>query len=439
MLQYFFKFLFALTAAIFLFQSASAYEIQYADNTKSAKLHWQNGVIPISVSKSFIGDNQNIKSDAEILEVIKRSFAVWENAANVKFEFIVSDKLSISPPGKSGDKTSLLSIAQTPENLLLFSKNSEETAALTRVFFNRKGTITEADIILNPYQQFSTDGSIGTYDLQAVLTHEIGHLLGLDHSSVIGAAMQENQGKNGIYNLPNYGARLLSQDDIAGVRGIYGVKEKVKNCCGIVSGSVAFENNSTDDKLQIWLEDSDSGRIAASVFLSSNGKFTLEGLEEGNYRVYAQQKETSNAENLGSVKVSNGKISDFSGKFAGGNADFNVNLIGFNGQLSNLAVPVNAGKSYTIYLSGKNIDNGKLKFGVDSPFIKVAPNSLIKHNYGKEISVVSFEILLDSKVLPGEYSIFAESEDGKRIYLTGGISVEEFENPWSNFFRFNNF
>ena len=438
MLQNFFKCLFALTTAILLVQSASAYEIQYADNAKSAKLHWQNGVIPISVSKSFI-DNQNIKSDGEILEVIKRSFAVWEKAANVKFEFTVSDKLSISPPGKSGDKTSLLSIAQTPENLLLFSKDSEKNAALTRVFFNRKGIITEADIILNPYQQFSTDGSIGTYDLEAVLTHEIGHLLGLDHSSVIGAAMQENQGKNGIYNLPNFGARSLSQDDIAGVRGIYGAKDGVKNCCGVVSGSVAFKNNNADDELQIWLEDADSGRIAASVFAKSNGKFTLEGLEEGSYRVFAKHRETSKAENLGSVKVSNGKISDFSGKFADRNSDFNINLIGFNGQLSNLAVPVNAGKSYTIYLGGKNIDNGKLIFGIDSPFIKVSPNSVIKHNYGKEISVVSFEILLDSEVLPGEYSIFAESEDGKRIYLTGGVSVEKFENPWSNSSGFDNF
>lgn len=443
MLLKFFKTIFVLSIIISASLHAAAYETQFADGAKSAKLRWRNAVIPISVSKSFLEENPNIKSEDDVLDAIKNSFAAWENAANVKFEISVSDKLSISPPGKSGDKTSLISIAQTPENLLLFGKDSETISARTRVFFSRRGTITEADIILNPYQQFSTDGSIGTYDLQAVLTHEIGHLLGLDHSNIIGATMQENQGKNGIYSLPNFGARSLSLDDIVGIRSIYGAMDETKNCCGIISGSVLSKNNLPAGELQVWLEEINSGRTVTSVITDANGKFIVEGLDEGEYRVFSKRngnsllnKKISSAEILGNVTISSGKTTEFTGRFADKKQNFKIDLIGFNGQLSNLSVPLNRGKSFTIYLGGKNIEWDELTLGIDSPFIKIVPDSVVKHDYGSEISVVSVEILLNSRVAPGEYSIFAESGDGTRNYLVGGISVEEFENPWSNYLKF---
>lgn len=42
--------------------------------------------------------------------------------------------------------------------------------------------IDESDIILNIYWQWTTTGGTNKYDIQGIMTHEIGHLLGLDHT-----------------------------------------------------------------------------------------------------------------------------------------------------------------------------------------------------------------------------------------------------------------
>lgn len=44
------------------------------------------------------------------------------------------------------------------------------------------GTILDADIVFNGALQFSTDQTAGTFDIQSVATHEVGHMLGFDHT-----------------------------------------------------------------------------------------------------------------------------------------------------------------------------------------------------------------------------------------------------------------
>lgn len=53
----------------------------------------------------------------------------------------------------------------------------------------------------------------GAFDLETVALHEIGHLLGLDHSNVPGSVM-----------FPSYGGqrRALTPDDLAGIQTLYG-------------------------------------------------------------------------------------------------------------------------------------------------------------------------------------------------------------------------
>src|SRR5207237_7939712 len=99
---------------------------------------------------------------------------------------------------------------------------SSENPGRTRLFYDSGGAIVEADIALNPAVEFSSDGTPGTYDLESTFTHEMGHLIGLEHSAILGATMQPRQAMNGLYDLPAITQRSLSEDDIAGARTVNG-------------------------------------------------------------------------------------------------------------------------------------------------------------------------------------------------------------------------
>lgn len=410
--------------------------MQFADAAKTIRLRWKKGKIPIAISNSLSLPSPNILPQSDVEGAVRRSLETWEQAADIKFETVRTDKQAVSPAGNFGDGVSLITIAQTSENLLLFSSETDEISAQTRTFYNRQGFIGEADIVLNPYQQFSTDGTIGTYDLEATLTHEIGHLLGLEHSSVMSATMQARQGKNGVYNLPGFASRTLAEDDITGIRALYGAINTEDNCCGTIVGKVTQLKGKTTKNLQIWAEDADSGRVAGAVLTNSDGSFRFDGLTAGNYRFFAQTNNKTGvgaAEELGNFEVIKGKTISIIKKLKAAEKNFSVQYAGFNGQISDLAVPLNVGKSYLIYIGGKNLDHENLKFGFESPYFSITPDSVTKHDYGSEVSVVSFEIKIAANAPTGEYSLFVESQNGSRHFLVGGITVENSVNPWYSY------
>lgn len=422
--------------------SASGYAPLLSEEKNDLKLHWNAGTIPISISDSLFKLNPNIKADSDILGAVRRSLQSWEKVSNIKFKETASDKQSVSPSGNFGDGVSLITIAQTPENILLFSGDLEAVSAITRVFFNKKGVITEADIVLNPYQQFSTDGTIGTFDLESTLMHEIGHLLGLEHSSVLGATMHESSGKNGVFNLSSYDSRTLSETDISAIRSIYGVEEADENCCGAINGKLYLSDGKTAKYYQLWAEEFETGKVSAEYTTNADGGFHFESLPAGKYKVYARNfskaKGFKSAEEIGVVEVGKGKTAAITKKLDQSLIDFQVQYVGFNGQLSENSVTLNAGKSYTVYIGGKNININDYKIGFSSPLMTITPNTLFEHDFGENISVLSFEINIKPEVALGEYNIYVESEKGQKSYVLGGLTIEEFENPWSNYSLANN-
>jgi len=81
--------------------------------------------------------------------------------------------------------------------------------------------ITKGIVCLNPERAWGARGVASeakqTFDLRYVLTHEIGHLLGLDHSSARGGLMSFHYDEK---------FREIGPGDIAGVVALYGRPEK---------------------------------------------------------------------------------------------------------------------------------------------------------------------------------------------------------------------
>jgi hypothetical protein len=92
-----------------------------------------------------------------------------------------------------------------------------DTLATTRLRFNPDtGALYDADIQLNSAEfDFSVGDPVTGNDLGSVLTHELGHFLGLYHTQVEGATMET------AYDATDDLRRSLEPDDIAGICAMY--------------------------------------------------------------------------------------------------------------------------------------------------------------------------------------------------------------------------
>jgi hypothetical protein len=402
------------------------------------KIRWPRKTIQVSLSTSLLSPGANIKADSDVVGAARRALSRWASLSNITFVVTWSSATSISP-ADAGDGISLLTIASTPENDVF---NFETTTGRTRVFFDPEtGNIAEADISINPRPraedgtqlQFSTDGTPGTYDLEATFTHEIGHLLGLDHSAVLSSTMQERQAFNGTFGLPALTERTLSEDDRQKVRSLYGSRLKV----GRIEGKLV--DNRTPgaltplDGVHIWAESVANGRVIASDITVADGTYKLEGLEPGQYRVIV----SSTADTVASQKFRSFEVSNQVAVKADVATPLNSNLvpplvsalnprvIGLNAELSTVALPLAPGKRVKIYLGGEGVDQVPgTSIGVNSPFFTVDPASLAREQIAAPFPVVSVELQVAANAPFGDYSLRLQSNSGETAYVPGAITID---------------
>lgn len=387
-------------------------------------LRWRKQVIQISVSTSLTQPSTNIKTDSDVLKALSRSLDAWSSVANIEFRLVISEKQNVSPPGRLGDGISLITIAQSPENLLLFAREPFSEAARTRLFYNRKGDIVEADIVLNPFQQFSTDGTYGTFDLETTLAHEIGHLLGLKHSAVRGSLMSDRVSRN--TRILDSGPRFLSDTDIAAIRQLYGTDAQ-EDCCGAISGRLLLQTGKAAKQSTVWVEDIETGLVVGQAETSVDGSYRVGGLESGGYAVLWQRQEKGlglSSGNIGGITVEKNNVIVATQKITPVRSDIVLTHIGRDMRLGDSSIEIRAGGEYVIVIGGKNLDVNSLILDFNSPFLRVQNGSLRSEDFGDDVEVISFILKVDGEAPSGVYSIFAGRGDGPRAALIGAISVQ---------------
>ena len=406
---------------------------------------WVRNPLIVSFSSSLSSPPPNIKPGSDVLGALRRAFQSWTTAADVQFFEAASSAEMMSPPAE-GDGVNLISISNA--NASLFE--SSDAPARTRVFHDSGGAIVEADIALNPATQFSTDGTVGTYDLESTFAHEIGHLLGLEHSAVIGATMQPRQARNGTYDRPAFSQRTLSDDDVTQARSLYGPAG------ASIAGRVVTNTSARARAIfgaHFFAEDVASGRVVASSVSSASGQYRIEGLRAGVYRVFAQPlvgpvtatdmgasgrtaglTETtpafrsfvaSNSTPSLSLNVSSNANLKLSFLVVSAPPALTPRLIGMNSELSTAPLPLRAGQTFTIYVAGEGFDDVSLEgISFSSANIRLIPGSLREIAFDVTYPVIAFEAAVDGRIQPGDYTIRLQSRSGELAFLPGAITIE---------------
>jgi hypothetical protein len=232
----------------------------------------------------FISDRPgNGITPADLMGATARAAATWSSVESANVQFAFQGMTSAMAEGADG--RTVLGFIDRPDLDRVLGATSFTIDIVT-------GEIAEADIFFNSRFAFSVaaNGQQDRVDLEAVVLHELGHLLGLGHSA-IGETERTSSGNrrvigSGAVMFPialTPGAiadRVLQADDIAGISDLYptgtaqdtgGIVGRVtKNGHGVMGAHVVAFNP-------------ESGIVVGNFTLTPAGEFVIAQLPPGAY------------------------------------------------------------------------------------------------------------------------------------------------------------
>lgn len=190
------------------------------DDLYGHTLHWDAADMPVR----YMISTANMPSLPGFLDAMTIPFATWEAvpSAAITFQFLGTTSEAIT--NMSPDGINLISWI-TPGTDTVFMGGGAFGISSMQWFSTADGHILESDVHFNLTEGWSTTGQAGRADVQGVVTHELGHFMGIGHSTETEATMASGPTWFSVHPRleETVEMRTLHDDDIEALSTIYPV------------------------------------------------------------------------------------------------------------------------------------------------------------------------------------------------------------------------
>ncbi len=409
------KVLLAVLLAVLALSAApamAAVRLTYQLNGTPVPVAWPSSAFPIQ----YAVDRRVANGLPLGAATIDRAFNEWASVSDAQISF---QSLGVVDGAKAGlDGKNSITFADD-----LFK--DQNFLAVTTNWYDDSAHIKETDI-----QVDSTVVANG-YNLQLLIEHEVGHLLGLDHSGVLSSVMYPYIGKGTV--------TALDSDDRVAIANLYPKANPIL-AGATLTGRVSGDEGGIFAAQVVALND--RGEPVAMALTNRDGVFELAGVPAGTYRLYAEPLDgpvdvrslsgiwrTSKTvsfptefANGGPLRVEPGKIYGNLTVNGAGSVRLNPKWIGVCSpssaivSLNSESVMVGSGQMVKIAVGGDGFISGMTTFEIPNEGIRRVSDFSYAGNY------VSASFTIAPDIAPGSATVLVKSGT-ESAALTGALRI----------------
>ncbi len=225
-------------------------------------------------------------TDNSDITAVRESFNTWENISTAKIDFVDAG----TTPTKWASATDGINLVSFVDDKFPFPPRVLAIAAKTLKIGpnDTVAQIIDADILVNP--QFVlhdvgvgyTNSNKGYYDVQSIITHEIGHVMGLLHSGIVNSTM--------FFMLDSgTSVRSLELDDRSWASYKYPKIPDFSTIFGSISGKITYGYGGAPVAGALVLAiNTAANTTAVHAYSDAEGNYLVPGLPPGSYNIYIQ-------------------------------------------------------------------------------------------------------------------------------------------------------